>query len=151
MALLSDERKSEILSRIEEDGKVRVRQLATDFHVSTETIRRDLDELEAEKRLKKVYGGALKLEPQMVEPPMLERTILNINEKKRIGGKAASLVENGDVIFIDEGSTTLQMVPPLIKKKDITVITNFFPLMKLMMEYEQKQLFDGKLIFLGGM
>ncbi|UOQ94868.1 DeoR/GlpR family DNA-binding transcription regulator [Halobacillus shinanisalinarum] len=151
MTLLSDERKSNILLQIEENGKVKVRDLAIDFNVSMETIRRDLDELEAEKRIRKVYGGALKPESSTSEePPMFERKILRAKEKKRIGSKAASLVNDGDVIFIDEGSTTLQMAAPLLEKTNVTIITNFFPLMKLMMEYEQKKLFVGELIFLGG-
>ncbi|EQB35341.1 MULTISPECIES: DeoR/GlpR family DNA-binding transcription regulator [Virgibacillus] len=150
MELLSDERKHKILNLIDQHGKVSVRQLALDFNVSTETVRRDLDELATKNLLKKVYGGALRIETTRNEPTIMERNITNQVEKKRIGEQAASITEDGDVIFIDEGSTTLQMIPALVGKSGLMVITNFFPIVKALMEYEQKKQFDGDIIFLGG-
>lgn len=150
MSLLAEERKKRILEIIEQQGKVKVNDLAHDFDVSTETIRRYLEELENEKKLKKVYGGAVKVELESAEPSMFEREILRIDEKKQIAQKAASFIEEGDVIFIDEGSTTLQMVPTFMGVPDVTIITNSFPFAVRLMAQENKQLFKGELIFLGG-
>lgn len=150
MSLLAEERKKRIIELIEQQGKVKVNDLAHDFDVSTETIRRYLEELENEKKLKKVYGGAVKVEPETAEPSMFEREILRIDEKKKIALKAASFIEEEDVIFIDEGSTTLQMVPMFMGIPDVTIITNSFPFAARLMAQENKQLFKGELIFLGG-
>ena len=150
MSLLSEERKMKIIELVEDEGKVKVNRLAKDFNVSTETIRRDLEELEDERKLKKVYGGAVKLKSPLNEMSMFEREILNIEEKKRIGTKAASFIKAGEIIFIDEGSTTLQMIPSLKNVSDVTIITNSFPLVIKLMEYDSKQQFKGNIIFLGG-
>ncbi|KAB7709198.1 DUF977 family protein [Bacillus aerolatus] len=150
MSLLAEERKKRIIGLIENQGQVKVNDLAKKFDVSTETVRRYLEELENEKKLKKVYGGAVKMESETTEPSMFEREILRIEEKKRIGRKAASFIKEGEVIFIDEGSTTLQMVLSLKDLSDVTVITNSFPLAAILMDYENKQLFKGEIIFLGG-
>lgn len=150
MSLLSEERKVKIIELVEDEGKVKVNRLAKDFNVSTETIRRDLEELETKKKLKKVYGGAVKVKYQLNELSMFEREILNIEEKKRIGMRAASFINDGEIIFIDEGSTTLQMIPSLKNVSDVTIITNSFPLTIKLMEYDSKQQFKGNIIFLGG-
>ncbi|MGR5913824.1 hypothetical protein ACT7DA_09520 [Bacillus pacificus] len=60
-----------------------------------------------------------------IEAPMLERRMLHI-EKKRSGYKAATFVEDGDVIAIDDGSTPLQMVPYLVHRKNLTIVTSSF-------------------------
>jgi len=150
MSLLSEERKMKIIELVDSEGKVKVNRLSKEFNVSTETIRRDLEELENEKRLKKVYGGAVKVKTELNELSMFEREILNIEEKKRIGQKAASFINNGEIIFIDEGSTTLQMIPAIRNISDVTIITNSFPLVIKLMEYDNSQRFKGDIIFLGG-
>lgn len=150
MSLLAEERKKRIVDLIEDHGQVKVNDLAKEFNVSMETVRRYLEELEYEKKLKKVYGGAVKVESSIIEPSMFEREIVRIEEKKRISMKAASLIKEGEVIFIDEGSTTLQMVSSLKDLSDVTVITNSFPVTTMLMDYANKQLFKGEIIFLGG-
>jgi DeoR family transcriptional regulator, fructose operon transcriptional repressor len=150
MSLLAEERKQRIIEMIEQQGKVKVNDLASDFDVSTETIRRYLEELDNEKRLKKVYGGAVKVKSETAEPSMFEREILRIDEKRQIAQKAASFIEEGDVIFVDEGSTTLQMVPSLMEVSDVIIITNSFPFAAKLMAHENKRLFKGEIIFLGG-
>jgi len=150
MSLLAEERKQIIIEMIRQQGKVRVNELAKDFAVSTETIRRYLEELENENKLKKVYGGAVKVETETAELSMFEREILRIEEKRKIAKKAFSFIEEGDVIFVDEGSTTIQIVPSLMGISDITIITNSFSLAAKLMANENKHLFKGDIIFLGG-
>ncbi|MGM0923838.1 MAG: DeoR/GlpR family DNA-binding transcription regulator [Bacillota bacterium] len=150
MSLLAEERKRVIAELIEKQGKVKVNDLAKDFDVSTETIRRYLEELESEKKLKKVYGGAVKVSDEKEEPALFEREIIRIEEKQCIAQKAVSSINKNDVIFIDEGSTTLQMVRPLCDCPNVTVITNSFPVASLLISYANKNLFDGEVIFIGG-
>ncbi|MGM7720029.1 DeoR/GlpR family DNA-binding transcription regulator [Metabacillus sp. Hm71] len=150
MSLLAEERKKIILELLEENGQVKVADLAYQFDVSTETIRRYLEELESEKKLKKVYGGAVKIENENEEPTLYEREILRVEEKKQIARKALEFIEDGDVIVIDEGTTTYQMVNGLCGKNGVTVITNSFPVSSLLISYANRQLFNGELIFIGG-
>jgi DeoR family transcriptional regulator, fructose operon transcriptional repressor len=149
MSLLAEERKKIILSELDEYGQVRVADLAEKFDVSTETIRRYLEELESEQKLKKVYGGAVKIEDSG-EPALLERKILRIKEKKKIADRAVQLIEDDDVVIIDEGSTPLQMVQGLCNKHNITVITNSFPVASALISYSNHNQFDGEIVFIGG-
>ncbi|WP_203362596.1 DeoR/GlpR family DNA-binding transcription regulator [Bacillus sp. REN10] len=151
MSVVSEERKRMILEKLEVKGKVRVADLANEFAVSTETIRRYLEDLAKSQKLKKVYGGAVKTSHSpLIEPSMIERKILNIEQKQRIAYKAATFIDDGDVILIDEGSTTLQLVPYLLHIKDLTIITNSFAFANQLISATNKRLFDGEIVFIGG-
>lgn len=150
MSLLAEERKKIILQLLDENGQVKVADLAEQFDVSTETIRRYLEELELENKLKKVYGGAVKVATENEEPTLYEREIVHVEEKKRIANRALQFIEDGDVIAIDEGTTPFQMVKGLCDKKGLTVITNSFPVSSMLISYANKKMFDGDLIFVGG-
>ncbi|MGD6958782.1 DeoR/GlpR family DNA-binding transcription regulator [Rossellomorea aquimaris] len=150
MSLLAEERKKIIQSDLEEYGQVRVAELAEKFDVSTETIRRYLEELESEQKLKKVYGGAVKIEEDTGEHALYEREIVRINEKQKIADRALQFIEDNDVIIIDEGSTPLQMIKGLCAKHNITVITNSFPVASALISYSNHNQFDGEIVFIGG-
>ncbi|AOT69430.1 DeoR family transcriptional regulator [Geosporobacter ferrireducens] len=150
MSLLGEERKMIILNKLDIDGKVTVKELSKEFQVSTETIRRDLEILENEKRLKKVYGGAIKISFDGSEPPYNHRETLHIHEKRIIGKKAADIVQDNDMIVIDVGTTTLQIIHHLLHKNNLTVLINSIPALTLLLEYKQRGLFSGRIIFLGG-
>ncbi len=134
---------------LNEKGKVIASELARRFEVSTETIRRDLDDLEKDNKLKKVYGGAVRAGAK-VEPPMLERESTQVEAKRTIGGLAAQLVEDNDVIVLDEGSTVLQMIPFLEDKQQLTILTNSIPALMRLLEYQKRGTFDAKIILIGG-
>ncbi|PAD19863.1 DeoR/GlpR family DNA-binding transcription regulator [Terribacillus saccharophilus] len=144
--MLAEERKLRILEYIDREGSVRVADLAEEFIVSTETVRRYLDELEREQKLKKVYGGAVR-HHEKEEAPIIRRETINIHEKRQIAEQAIELIEEGDNIFIDEGTTTLQMAEGLCRFNRITVMTTSFPLANKLMETA----FQGQILFLGGM
>ncbi|MEK4028484.1 MULTISPECIES: DeoR/GlpR family DNA-binding transcription regulator [Bacillaceae] len=151
MSVISEERKRIIVEKVEVKGKVKVADLANEFAVSTETIRRYLEELDRERKLKKVYGGAVKsANSPLVEPSMIERKIWNIEQKKRIAYKAAAFIRDGDVLMIDEGSTTLQLIPYMLHYKNLTVITNSFALANQLISAINKKFFEGEVIFIGG-
>ncbi|MCH6264708.1 DeoR/GlpR family DNA-binding transcription regulator [Neobacillus citreus] len=145
MSLSYEERKTTIMESLEKEEKVQVRVLANLLHVSDETIRRDLDRLEKEGYLKKVYGGAVKNKIHSWELPFDEKTTINQKEKQAICKAAADLVEDGDVIMIGNGTTPLDMIPFLADKQDITLITHSVPVMLAAMDS-----FKGRVIFIGG-
>jgi DeoR/GlpR family transcriptional regulator of sugar metabolism len=144
MSLSFEERKKIINKLLEEDGKVNVNELANDLEVSGETIRRDLERLEKDGILRKVYGGAIK-EKKSVELPYDKKTAVNVLEKRAICKKAAEFVEDGDSIAIGHGTTPVEIVRYLGDKKNVTIITPSIPVLLLAMEC-----FSGNVIFIGG-
>jgi DeoR family fructose operon transcriptional repressor len=150
MSLEGDHRKAYILGQIETEGHVKTDALVKRFSVSSETIRRYLEELENEKKLLRVYGGAKKLRIASEESSHLIREVLHAKEKRVIGKAAAGLVEDGEAIFIDEGTTSLQMVEHLVGKKDLTVITTSIPVLSRLILLDQKDLLHCTTIIIGG-
>lgn len=150
MSLLAEERKEIILGILNDNGKVRVNELMERFGVSSETVRRDLEALDMEKRLKKVYGGATKISSLGLEPPYLNRSSKHEKQKELIGRIAAQFVEDNDVIAIDVGTTTLNMIPYLCTKNNVTVVTNSVPIMNTLIEKQNNKSFNGYIIFIGG-
>jgi len=144
MSLSFEERRKTILEILEVDEKVKVSSVEKILNVSGETIRRDLERLEKEGLVKKVYGGAVKAK-NSVEPPFDQKTAMNTKEKREICRLAAGLVEDGDVIFIGHGSTAYEIVRFLNGKKNVTIVTPSVPVLLLAMEG-----FHGKTIFIGG-
>jgi len=145
MSLSFEERKTTIMESLEKEEKVQVRVLANILQVSDETVRRDLDRLEKEGFLKKVYGGAVKTKIHSWELPFDEKTMINKKEKQAICKTAASLVEDGEIIMIGNGTTPLEILPYLAGKNDITLITHSIPVMLGAMD-----VFKGHIIFIGG-
>lgn len=118
------ERRSKIIDKIQQDNVVKVSELMEEFGVSIETIRRDLEYLEKHDYLKRVYGGAVLRGLNTQEPSYERREIAHEAEKKAIAARTAELVADGDTIFVDVGTTTLETVRQLKGKRDLTVITN---------------------------
>lgn len=145
MSLSFEERKKTILEALEAEEKVQVRVLSQILEVSDETIRRDLDRLEKEGILKKVYGGAIKTKFHSWELPFDQKKTINSNAKNAICKAAATLVEDGDIIMIGNGTTPLDIIPYLVDKKDIILITHSIPILLQAIE-----LFKGRVIFIGG-
>lgn len=150
MSLFGEERKQIILQLVNSNGKVRTNELVEKLQVSSESIRRYLEELEAEKRLKRVYGGAVKLNLERSEPSHMSREVIRADEKKRIGRAAAELVQDNDTIVIDEGTTPLQMIGYLSQKKDLTILTSSITALNLLNEHQNGGLLFAEVYFLGG-
>ncbi|POZ57848.1 Glucitol operon repressor [Lysinibacillus sphaericus] len=119
------ERQQHILQFIRNNKVVKLVTLTKEFNVSMETIRRDIQQLVQEKKIEKFYGGVKYIEP--VEGLMDNRLTQQLTEKIAIAKACASLVDHGDCIFIDSGSTTYQMTPFLLGKEKLTVVTNSLP------------------------
>ena len=122
--LLGETRRSRILEWLREEGSARVSVLAQAFAVSEVTVRQDLEKLEAEGQIVREHGGAyLKSVPDQVRAMALEHQE-NRDAKQRIGRAAAALVDDGETIILDSGSTTTEVAANLLGHSDVTVITN---------------------------
>lgn len=150
MSLNSIDRKRIILELLDKEEKVKTVNLAKELNVSSESIRRYLDELEGEKKLKKVYGGAIKISTELEEPEHIERNTKNINEKNKIAKLAATLVEDDDCIVLDEGTTCLQMISYIVDKNNLTVVTSSCTALAELISYKNRDIFNGEIIFIGG-
>lgn len=122
--MLAHERRQAILDLLQRNGAVTVTDLSKRFGVVPITIRRDLEQLEAEKQLMRIHGGAVTVARPFVHRSLQDKETLNHQAKARIGSKAASLVNDGETIILDEGSTCLQIARALTERKGITVVTN---------------------------
>jgi len=145
MSLSFEKRKKKIMDQLNREGRVEVQALADELAVSTETIRRDLERLDQEGKLKKVYGGAVKVRSDALELPFDKKTLINAKEKAAIGKRAAALVEDGDTIMIGNGTSTLEVVRNLADRPNVTIVTHSTPVLLLAME-----MFPGRTIFVGG-
>jgi DeoR/GlpR family transcriptional regulator of sugar metabolism len=121
-ASLPVERHRRILDRLREEGRVLAVDLARLFGTSEDTIRRDLRELAAAGQLKRVYGGALRLAPST--PPLRERETADTDRKNRLARRALSLVQTGQIVFIDASTSNLALARALTPDLALTVVTN---------------------------
>lgn len=121
--MISDHRHQVIVNKLESQGSVVVSDLVKEFGVSEMTIRRDLVILENKGLLRRVHGGAVSQRGRSYEPPYLMRSTENLESKQRIGQFAASLVNNGDSLTLDIGTTTFEIAKNLHSKNDLTIIT----------------------------
>lgn len=124
MRLLANQRREQILKLLREDGSAKVVDLAKLFKVSEVTIRQDLEKMESDDLIIREHGGAFlkSIEDQVHSLTLMNKD--NMDKKILIGKKAAELIDNGDVIILDSGSTTTEIAKNLIGKKNLTVITN---------------------------
>ena len=150
MSLKAIDRKKTILELLNEHGKVKTIDLVKAIGVSSESVRRYLDELESENKLRKVYGGAIKINNVMEEPEHVKRNNININEKKKIAKLAATFVEDNDCIVIDEGTTCLQIVEHIVDRKNLTVVTSSCTVLVELIRYKNMGVFNGEIVFIGG-
>lgn len=112
-----------ILNILRESPTESIKDLAARLNISQSTIRRDLDELEAQGLVRRVFGGAILEKQNWSEPPFELRETLHSKEKDKISCAAAGLILDSDIVFIDGGTTTQFMVPYLSTKKNVTIVT----------------------------
>jgi len=123
--LLNEERRRAILAALNRDGRVLVKDLAAHFQVSQITIRKDLEVLQGRGLLHRTHGGALVPSSGALNDPSLqEKEKLHRTEKMRIAQAAVRLVEEGQSILLDSGTTTMAIARALRNFRKLTVITN---------------------------
>ena len=122
--MTSSARKTAILEILNEDGEVRVADLSDKLQSSMVTIRKYLDELGKEGLVERVHGGAKKNYRLQQNVLLSERMNFHKEEKKKIAEAASDLINDGDSIIVNVGSTSLYVAQQLSKKKNLIVITN---------------------------
>jgi DeoR/GlpR family transcriptional regulator of sugar metabolism len=120
--MLTRERKDHILAILRRDRRLVAKEVSRELGLSEDTIRRDLRELAGEGRLKRVHGGALPAAPAMAD--LKGRTALSPEGKAAIGRAAAALVRPGQVVFLDGGTTAIQVARNLPPDLAATVVTH---------------------------
>lgn len=123
--MLTEERQQLILKHLYKKGTITVTELVERLGASESTIRRDLVALDEKGRLKKIHGGAMVQEAMhaQVEYRMERKKEMNLEAKEAIAKMAATFIKDGDVIYIDAGTTTELMIG-YITAKDLKVVTN---------------------------
>jgi DeoR/GlpR family transcriptional regulator of sugar metabolism len=122
--MLGIERRRKILDLLRRDQKVHVAELSESLAVTRETVRRDLEKLEAGGLLRRSHGGAVLVTPGNEDLSFARRTAANDDLKRKIALRAAGLVNDGSSLMMDSSSTVLALCGLLAGKKELTVITN---------------------------
>ncbi|HEC60873.1 MAG TPA: DeoR/GlpR transcriptional regulator [bacterium] len=131
-----EERKVKILEYIEENKKATVAQLCDNFKVSSATIRNDLRDLESSNLILRTHGGAMLKTKTGFELESDHRQIQNLEAKREIAQTALGLIEDGDTIILDTGTTTTELSGLLNKKHNLTVVTNDLGIALLLEEFD---------------
>ena len=119
-----DDRHVFIMKKLETDQKVLVIDLANLLDVTPETVRRDLAELEMNEQLSRIHGGAVPFVTTHKEMVYEKKMSLHKEEKKKIAKRAAELIQDGDTIAVDVGSTAVHIADMLENVQGLTVVTN---------------------------
>lgn len=118
------ERQKKILEMLKENSAVWVSKLSDELGVTEETVRRDLEKLEAKELLIRTHGGAIPIENAKLELSLEKRKHTNTDIKAKLAKEAAKFIVPGDTIFLDASTTTFYLSKELKSMKNITVITN---------------------------
>lgn len=133
--MLVAERHKKMTSLVNEKGSSRVTELSQIFNVTEETIRRDLEKLENEGKLKRSHGGAVSVKDKDLEAPYFEREVRNVKEKMAVAEEAIKYVSINDRIILD-ASTTAWYMAKILPDMPLTVVTNS---MKVMLELANRE------------
>lgn len=145
--MLQQERHEQILARLNTEGKVRVKELANDFEVTEDCIRKDLTALEKEGLLKRIHGGAMQVRKNLHAFHVDERMNVRLSQKKVIAQKAVELIEENTVVFLGISTVNLELAKCIYQKNiPLTIVTNMIDIMQLFTQGEHKV----NLIFIGG-
>lgn len=117
------DRINQIKELLQENNTISIDDLCSIFDVSKNTIRRDIAILDKEDIIEKVYGGIMLKEHKGEPEPFTLREGKHTRAKKIVARQAARLVNDGDVIFIDSGTTTMHLLPYLANIKNLTILT----------------------------
>ena len=140
---LSEERRSQLLEMVRVRGFASLPDLASEFQVSESTIRRDLGSLEEAGKAKRTHGGAFYTGPSPKLQHFDQRQQAHWTKKRQIARAASQLIEEGDTILLDGGSTTYELAQLLVGHQ-LQVVTNSLPVANLFTSSE------ADLVLLGG-
>lgn len=143
--MLTTERHKAILNLLQDKQTITLQDIINKTNASESTIRRDLSSLEDKGKLTRIHGGATLTERKLKEYSITEKSAKNTQDKQAIAKYAASLVNDGDCIYLDAGTTTLQLVP-FLQQKDVVVVTNGLTHLDALMENDIQTYLTGGLI-----
>ncbi len=135
-ALFQSERQRQIVALTIQDGRAEVSDLADRFQVTTETIRRDLSDLQIQRVIRRVHGGAVPWETARFEPLLSVRSDLHDAEKNRIAQAAVSELPDTGAIIIDSGSTLTTFARVVPADAHLNVVTNSLTVAQVLAEHE---------------
>ena len=141
MDMITTQRYELILNFLNENGNGTINDFGKLTGTSSATIRRDLTHLEDEGLLSRIHGGAT-IDRVESEASYTDKAVRNLKDKILIAKTAAALIEDGDTLFIDAGTSTYEMLP-FINKKNLTIVTNSVTLISSLVR-------DGHLVYLLG-
>ena len=144
--MFAEERQEQIVRLVEQKGSVRVKELSEQFQVTEDCIRKDLTLLEKRGLLKKSYGGAIKRRVNTHDLHVSQRRDKNIEAKQKIAARAMALIKDGDMVFLDISTASLELAKLLVRSNmDITVVSN---MIDIMLEFMTPT--NVRFIFIGG-
>ena len=129
--MIADERRREIVKIVKHEGAVSTKELSNRLGVSEMTVRRDLEYLETRSSIKRHFGGAST--DEVDEHPVTDFSIrlqTEVAEKKQIAAKALELIQEGDVLFLDHGTTCAYLARELLSFSNIRVLTHSLPIIR---------------------
>lgn len=145
-SLSNIERQQQLLQRLADQQRITVAEICKRFSISEATARRDLEQLAEQGLLQRVHGGAIAIRRATPELPILERSQEQSAEKGRIGRAAATLIADGETIFLGSGTTVLEVAKNLFDRRNLTAITNSLPVINTLANLPQ-----NSVVVLGGM
>ena len=137
--MLPAQRRDVLLTRLSEDGRIVVKELAPRLGVTEDSLRRDLRELAAEGRCQRVYGGALPVSPATAD--YATRRDLAVDSKRNVAARAAALIRPGSTVILDGGSTTLAVARQLPAELVATVVTHSPTVAAALVEHPRVEIF----------
>lgn len=140
-------RREKIIDLVKSRGSLTIEELCQSLGVSSSSVRRDLAKLEAMNELRRTHGGAVAAKAE-IRPPLSfdEKKELNVAAKKRIALKAAGLIQAGETICLDGGTTTQLIAEGITRLPSLTVVTNSINILNYLCRFPHI-----KLIAIGGM
>src|SRR5579864_1303717 len=129
--MLAETRRRHLMDLIAGRGFATLTEIVESLGVSESTVRRDLEALDQAGAIKRTHGGAVCVAEGQAMPAFEERTTTAIAEKRAIGRTTASLIENGDTVLLDGGTTTLEVARALVGRP-VQVVTNSLPIAQLL-------------------
>lgn len=141
--MLTSQRKSLILSRLQRDGRVLAKDIAAELEVSEDTIRRDMRDMAAAGLLNRVHGGALPISPNL--PDFSARKSHATSAKQALAARAVALIQPGQMVFLDGGTTNAEIARLLPQNFGLTIVTHS---PTIAIELEKRS--DLEVILIGG-
>lgn len=140
------ERWEKIIASLYQNGSVRVKELAEQFQVSEDCIRKDLAALEKDGQLKRSYGGAVLEKINVHKEDVSQRINMNTPQKQKIAREALKLLQDGDMVFLDISTSNIEVAKEIIRQhKKVHVVTNMVEVMRVF-----QTSCEAVLTFLGG-